>query len=112
VTIDKGTLELGESGGAGSGAITFAKAADATLQVDNDVYALNAIKGFSTGDTVDFTGAGSVALAGPAGGGAIDFSAIGGDEAHLNGGKTLGATITNFRAGDEVDFEAVHRHRD
>ena len=37
VTIDAGTLELGNSGGAGSGEITFATAADATLKVDKDV---------------------------------------------------------------------------
>ena len=76
--------------------------------MDNDVFAPNPLTRASRRATrVDFAGAGSVALAGPAGGGVIDFSSAGGDEAHLMSGSRLGARVSGFGAGDEVDFEAV-----
>jgi hypothetical protein len=108
VTIDKGALELANSAAAGSGKITFATGAGATLKVNNGVFAVNPIAGFAKGDTVEFLGNGSAALAGPSSGGAIDMSWIGGDEAGLLSGNTLGATISDFGSDDTVDFDAVN----
>jgi hypothetical protein len=107
VTIDKGALELGKSAAAGSGRITFAPGAGATLKVDNGVFAVNPVAGFAQGDTVAFLGAGSAALAGRSFGGVIDMSSSGGDEAGLLSGNTLGVTISGFGSGDKVDFDAV-----
>jgi autotransporter-associated beta strand protein len=56
VTIDAGTLSLGNSAGAGSGAITFATGANATLALASGVNPANAIDGFSAGDSIDFQG--------------------------------------------------------
>ena len=106
VTIDKGTLELSNSAAAGSGRITFAKSAVATLEI-NDAFAANPIVGFAAGDAIEFASAGSATLAAPGGGGEIDFSPSAVDYMTLNTGSTLGATIANFGAGDEVDFRAV-----
>jgi len=55
VTIARGTLELGASNAAGSGAIVFAPSADATLRLDADVMPDNPIEGFTSGDTIDLS---------------------------------------------------------
>ena len=59
VTLDGGTLEIGASGSAGSGAITFA-GPSATLQIDpslaNNANFANVISGFAAGDTIDLRG--------------------------------------------------------
>jgi autotransporter-associated beta strand protein len=107
VTIDKGALELANSAAAGSGKISFATGAGATLKVNNGVFAVNPIAGFAKGDTVEFLGNGSAALASPSSGGAIDMSPSGGDEAGLLSGIALGATISGFGSDDTVDFDAV-----
>jgi autotransporter-associated beta strand protein len=107
VTIDAGTLELAKSTAAGSGKITFATAADATLEVEDGVYAPNSITGFAEGDAIKFGVNGSATLAAPASGGEIDLSLSGVDYVRLKTGATIGATINDFSAGDEVDFEAV-----
>jgi len=107
VTIDEGTLELSNSAAAGSGDITFATGANGTLELSDGVFAPNPIAGFTTGDTLDFIGAGSATLAGPASGGEIDFFANAVDYARLKSGSKLGATINGFTTGDAVDFEKV-----
>ena len=107
VTIDEGTLELSNSAAAGSGGITFATGADATIELDSGVFAPNPISGFATGDALRFIGAGSATLAGPASGGEIDFSPSAVDYARLKSGSKLGATISGLTTGDAVDFEAV-----
>jgi autotransporter-associated beta strand protein len=107
VTLDKGVLELAQSAAAGSGGITFATGADATLEVDNSVFAPNSISGFAAGDAVKFLGDGSATLAAPATGGLIDMSSSGNDEAFLKSGARLGVKINGFGSGDKVDFEAV-----
>ena len=104
MTIDEGTLELSNSAAAGSGKITFATGANATLELDSGVFAPNPISGFATGDALIFIGAGSATLAGPASGGEIDFSPSAVDYARLKSGSRLGATINGFTTGDEVDF--------
>jgi hypothetical protein len=43
---------------AGSGKITFATGANATLEVDNAIFAANSIAGFGAGDKVDFDAVG------------------------------------------------------
>jgi autotransporter-associated beta strand protein len=63
-TLEAGTLELAAPGAAGSGTITFAADAIATLQVDNAAFSTetfpktlsNAIYGFVSGDIVDLAG--------------------------------------------------------
>ena len=107
VTIDEGTLSLGNAAAAGYGAILFAGGADAALRLANGVNAANPINGLAAGNSIVFAGAGAAALAGPAGGGSVDMSSSGGDEMRLLSGHTLGATISRFGAGDEVDFDAV-----
>ena len=107
VTIDEGTLSLGNAAAAGYGAILFAGGADAMLSLAKGVDAANPINGLAAGDSIVFAGAGAAALAGPGGGGSIDMSSSGGDEMRLLSGHTLGATISGFGAGDEVDFDAV-----
>jgi autotransporter-associated beta strand protein len=54
VTIDSGTLYLGNSAGAGSGAITFAPGADATVAMPDGVDPANTIEGFARGDLILF----------------------------------------------------------
>jgi hypothetical protein len=55
-TINAGTLELGNSGAAGSGTITFGTNANATLQIDGTTMPSNTIAGFSFGDFIDLAG--------------------------------------------------------
>ena len=108
VTIDKGALELGKSAAAGSGGITFAAGADASLDLSAGVYLPNVISGFATGDTLKFAGDGSATLAGTADGGAIDMtSSRAGEYVGLESGARLGAPISGFTSGDSVAFEAV-----
>ena len=110
VTIDEGTLELAKGTAAGSGDITLATGAGATLELDNGVYLPNSILGFAAGDTLAFEGAGDGAatLPGRASGGLIDMtSSSGGEYVRLKRGSSLGATISGFTSGDAVDFEAV-----
>ncbi len=107
MTIDEGTLELSNNAAAGSGKITFGTGSNATIEVDDNVYAPNLISGLGAGDAIKFGVNGSATLAGPASGGEIDFSPSAVDYARLKSGSTLGATFNNFGAGDEVDFEAV-----
>ena len=59
ITIDSGTLELGNANAAGSGAITFAN--DPTLDVDGTSMPTNTIDGFIAGDTIDLTSIANVA---------------------------------------------------
>jgi Hint domain len=59
VTIDSGTLELGNTQAAGSGTITFASGAGATLQLDSGVDPGNTIQGFDATDTLDLKGFGT-----------------------------------------------------
>jgi fibronectin-binding autotransporter adhesin len=56
VTLDSGTLELGNAQAAGSGAITWAAGSDATLRIDLGDTPLNTLDGFATGDTIDLAG--------------------------------------------------------
>ncbi len=108
VTIDKGALELGKSAAAGSGGITFAAGADASLDLNAGVYLPNVILGFATGDTLKFAGDGSATLAAPASGGAIDMtSSSAGEYVRLKSGTKLGVLISGFTSGDSVDFDAV-----
>jgi autotransporter-associated beta strand protein len=107
VKIDEGTLELSNSAAAGSGTITFAPGANATIELDSGAFAPNPIAGFATGDALRFIGAGSATLAGPASGGEIDFFANAVDYVRLKTGSKLGATISGFATGDAVDFENV-----
>jgi autotransporter-associated beta strand protein len=107
VTIDEGTLELSNSAAAGSGTITFAPGADATMELDSGVFATNPIAGFATGGSLRYIGAGSATLAGPASGGEIDFFANAVDYVRLKSGSRLGATISGLATGDAVDFHAV-----
>ena len=107
VTIDNGTLELSNSAAAGSGNITFTAGAAATIELDSGVFAPNPIAGFETGDALKFIGAGSATLAGPAAGARSTSSPRAVDYVRLKSGSTLGATINNLSAGDEVDFSAV-----
>jgi autotransporter-associated beta strand protein len=107
VTIENGTLELANNAAGGSGAITFA-AGHGTLDLGSGVYFTNPILGFATGDTVKFGGFGAATLPGEAGGGTIDMGASSlGEYVELMTGSTLGATISGFRTGDAVDFEAI-----
>ena len=59
VTLDEGTLEIGASGSAGSGAITFASPA-ATLQIDaslgNNAVFANSVSNLVAGDAIDLRG--------------------------------------------------------
>ena len=59
VTIDSGTLELGNPDAAGSGAITFA--GDPTLKIDGTTMPGNTIDGFVAGDTIDLASIGNIA---------------------------------------------------
>ncbi|HXC29440.1 MAG TPA: ParB-like protein, partial [Stellaceae bacterium] len=61
VTIDEGVFELANAGAAGTGAITFAANADATLKIDlgdEPTGAGNTVDGFKIGDSIDFAGVG------------------------------------------------------
>jgi autotransporter-associated beta strand protein len=108
VNIDKGALELANSHAAGSGAITFAAGAHATLELAAGVYAPNAISGFAAGDTLKFAGDGSATLAGTVSGGAIEMaSSSAGEYVDLRSASAPSATISGFTSGDAVDFEAV-----
>jgi autotransporter-associated beta strand protein len=51
-----GTLELQNSGAAGSGPIDFAAKATATLRIDGMTMPINPIAGFAVGDTIDLAG--------------------------------------------------------
>ena len=51
-----GTLELGNAQAAGTGFITFATGATATLQIDGNVMPVNTISGFAPGDTIILAG--------------------------------------------------------
>ncbi len=53
VTIDSGTLELGDAGAAGTGAITFAALVDPSLVIDGTVMPTNPVDGFAYGDSID-----------------------------------------------------------
>ena len=59
VTIDAGTLELGNSNAAGSGAIAFGASADPTLKIDLGDAPTNQIDGIAIGDTIDLQGVGT-----------------------------------------------------
>jgi autotransporter-associated beta strand protein len=59
ITIDAGTLELGNANAAGTGAITFAN--DPTLEIDGTIMPTNAIDGFISGDAIDLTSIANVA---------------------------------------------------
>ena len=52
-TISAGTLELAARGAAGTGAITFAPGAAATLRVDTALLPANTVSGFAPGDAID-----------------------------------------------------------
>jgi len=56
VTLQSGLLTLGDAAAAGSGAITFAGTAELKLLMSGATLA-NPIAGFTTGDTLDFSGA-------------------------------------------------------
>jgi autotransporter-associated beta strand protein len=61
--IDAGTLEIAVAGAAGTGGITFAPAADPTLQIDGAAFPANTtftntIFGFAQGDDIDLRGLG------------------------------------------------------
>ena len=62
-TILSGTLELAAPGAAGTGVITFAPQAGATLVIDGTPPA-NPIAGFGYGDTIDLAGASTYAMLG------------------------------------------------
>ena len=68
-TISAGTLELVQSTSAGTGTITFAPGADATLQIDGTTMPSNLIAGFAPGDSLDLANipATNFVFAGPAG---------------------------------------------
>jgi autotransporter-associated beta strand protein len=55
-TLDSGTLELGVAQAAGTGAITFATGANATLQIDGTSLPTNAIDMFAYRDSIDLSG--------------------------------------------------------
>lgn len=59
VTIDAGTLELGNSQAAGSGAITFGSSADPTLKIDLGDAPTNQINGIAIGNVIDLQGVGT-----------------------------------------------------
>ncbi len=59
ITIDAGTLELGNADAAGTGAITFAN--DPTLEIDGTTMPTNTIDGFISGDAIDLTSIANVA---------------------------------------------------
>src|SRR5262249_40356232 len=108
VTIEKGTLELSNSTAAGSGAISFAAGAKATLALDAGIHLANTISGFATGDTIKLAGDGSVTLAQPAAGGVINMAkGTAGQSVALKNGSTLGATVKGFGVGDAIQFDAV-----
>jgi fibronectin-binding autotransporter adhesin len=58
VMLGAGTLELGNSGAAGSGTITFAADVDPTLKIDFGDLPTNTIVGFAAGDVIDLAGIG------------------------------------------------------
>jgi Hint domain/Passenger-associated-transport-repeat len=79
-TINAGTLELANSGAAGSGTITFGTNANETLQIDGTTMPSNTIAGFAFGDTIDLAniqatsatlGAGEVLTVNQSGGGSV-----------------------------------------
>ena len=75
-TLSAGTLELGNAGAAGTGAITFGAGATATLELDSGIAITNTVAGFAAGDTIDLAG--------------LAFSASGG--ATLGAGNVLSIT--------------------
>ncbi len=57
ITVDAGTLELGNSNAAGTGTITFSNnPTDPTLKIDHEVRPTNTISGFDSSDAFDLVG--------------------------------------------------------